>query len=147
MNTMISKESVNIATCLKSMRFKPNSKSKFDIPFYRMISLQAVRPYLKNDVMNLASHFLTNGYLESNGIFFVALENHEGKVVTVTKDVTDTWSPHWVTANTAFENKLLQDDDLKCFSNKMFHVWNGNHCLQAWLPVINKDHFDDLNWH
>ena len=83
----------------------------------------------------------------SNGIFFVALENHEGKVVIVTKDVTDTWSPHWVTANTAFENKLLQDDDLKCFSNKMFHVWDGNHRLQAWLPVINKDHSDDLNWH
>ena len=145
MNTMISNESVNIATCLKNMRFKPNSKSKFDIPLCRMISLQAVRPYLKNDVMSLASHFLTNGYLESNGIFFVALENHEVKVVPVTKDVTDTWSPHWVTVNTAFENKLLQGDNLKCFSNKMFHVWDGNHRLQAWLPVINKDHSDDLN--
>ena len=104
MNTMISNESVNIATCLKNMRLKPISKSKFDIPLCRMISLQAVRPYLKNDVMSLASHFLTNGYLESNGNFFVALENHEGKVVIVTNDVTDTWSPHWVTANTAFEN-------------------------------------------
>ena len=29
----------------------------------------------------------------------------------------------------------------------MFHVWDGNHRLQAWLPVINKYHSDDLNWH
>ena len=40
--------------------------------------------------------------------------------------------------------KILQiDEDLKVFSGKIFMVWDGNHRLQAWLPIINQDHTYD----
>ena len=26
-------------------------------------------------------------------------------------------------------------------------VWNGNHHLQAWLPIINNEYGDDPSWH
>jgi hypothetical protein len=52
-----------------------------------MISLPIVRPYLKNDVMNLAAHFVACGYMEGNGVFYVALENNEDKTMNVTPDI------------------------------------------------------------
>jgi hypothetical protein len=36
---------------------------------------------------------------------------------------------------------------LRVFSGKMFMVWDGNHRLQAWLPIINDDHGQDQSWH
>ena len=42
--------------------------------------------------------------------------------------------------NDAFEKILQTDEDLKVFSRKMFMVWDGNHRLQAWLPIINRDY-------
>jgi hypothetical protein len=29
----------------------------------------------------------------------------------------------------------------------MFHVWDDNHRIQAWMPIINNDHLDDISWH
>jgi hypothetical protein len=29
----------------------------------------------------------------------------------------------------------------------MFMVWDGNHRLQAWLPIINEDEGHDQSWH
>jgi hypothetical protein len=26
-------------------------------------------------------------------------------------------------------------------------VWDGNHRLQAWLPIINNEHQNDPSWH
>jgi hypothetical protein len=26
-------------------------------------------------------------------------------------------------------------------------VWDGNHHLQAWLPIINNEHKNDPTWH
>jgi hypothetical protein len=46
--------------------------------------------------------------------------------------------------NNEFEFFLKVDANLRGFFNKMFFVWNGNHRLQAWLPIINKDHDDDF---
>ena len=37
--------------------------------------------------------------------------------------------------------------DLKICSSKVFMVWDGNHCLQALLPIINLDHTHDSTWH
>lgn len=42
---------------------------------------------------------------------------------------------------------LQADPVLAQFSNKMFFVWDGNHRLQAWMPIINDKHGDDLRWH
>jgi hypothetical protein len=132
---------------LEKLRFKSCSKSKINIPLSRMISLPVVRPFLKNDVMNLAIHFVACGYMEGNGVFYVALENNEGKIVDVTPDIVASWSDKWVQANALFEEELNSDDDLRVFSGKMFMVWDGNHRLQAWLPIINNEHKDDPIWH
>jgi hypothetical protein len=144
---ILKKESVNITSRLEKLRFKPRSKSKINIPLCRMISLPVVRPFLKNDVMNLAAHFVACGYMEGNGVFYVALGNNEGKTIDVTLDIVASWSDKWVQANALFEEELNSDDDLRVFSGKMFMVWDGNYRLQAWLPIINNEHKDDPSWH
>ena len=50
-------------------------------------------------------------------------------------------------ADDAFEKILQTDEDIKIFSGKMFMMWDGNHRLQAWLPIINRDHTYDPAWH
>jgi hypothetical protein len=112
-----------------------------------MVPLPVVRHFLKNDVMNLAAHFIGCGYMEGNGVFYVGLENNEEKTMDVTDNIIDSWSENWVRANDAFEKILQADEDLKVFSGKMFMVWDGNHRLQAWLPIINRDHTYDPAWH
>ena len=49
--------------------------------------------------------------------------------------------------NDAFEKILQTDEDLKVYSGKMFMVQDVSHRLQAWLPIINRDHTDDQTWH
>jgi hypothetical protein len=112
-----------------------------------MISLHVVHPFLKNDVMNLAAHFIACGYMKGNFVFYVALENNEGKTVDVIPDIVASWSNKWVQANAQFEEELNSDDDLRVFSGKMFMVWDRNHRLQAWLPIINNEHKDNPSWH
>lgn len=69
------------------------------------------------------------------------------KSVDVTEDIIASWSQHWVTKNNEFELFLLADPDLRKFSKKMFHVWDGNHRLQSWFLFINSEHTNDLAWH
>jgi hypothetical protein len=138
---------VNYYTRLEKMRFQPRSKSKISIPLYRMISLPVVRPFLKNDVLNFASHFVAYGYLEGNGVFYVSLEDNEGKTYSITDEIVASWSQNWASMNAEFEHLLQSDDDLQMYSGKKFMVWDGNHRLQAWLPIINDDHGQDQSWH
>jgi hypothetical protein len=43
---------------------------------------------------------------------------------------------------------VLQDEpDLVRFSKKMLLVWDGNHCIEAWMPYFNKLHSDEPSWH
>lgn len=112
-----------------------------------MIALPVVRPSLKNDVLNLASHFRNCGYLTGNGYFYVALEDNHGFSKDVTPAIMEKWGDGWLQRNDEFEVLLQSDEDLKVFSNKMFMVWDGNHRLQAWLPIIEQYHKGDLNWH
>ena len=79
--------------------------------------------------------------------FYVALEDHLGHTNDVTPSVVSNWSTMWKEVNDDFESKLLADDDLKVFSGKMFMVWDGNHRLQAWMPIIEQFHALDINWH
>jgi hypothetical protein len=144
---ILKKESVNTTSRLEKLRFQPCAKSKINNLLCRMISLPVVHPYLKNDVMNLAAHFVACRYMEGNVVFYVALENNEGKTMVVTPDIIASWSDHWVQANAQFEKELSSDDDLRVFSRKMFMVWDGNHRLQAWLPIINNEHQNDPSWH
>jgi hypothetical protein len=84
---------------------------------------------LKNDVLNLASHFVSCGYLEGNDVFYVFLEDNEGRTKAVTDEVIATWSESWISVNAEFEHLLQSDADLQVFSGKMFMVWDGNHRL------------------
>jgi hypothetical protein len=47
------------------------------------VPLPVVRHFYKNDVMNSATHFVVCGYMEGNGVFYVALENNKGKTMDV----------------------------------------------------------------
>jgi hypothetical protein len=109
--------------------------------------LHVMRPFLKNNVMNLATHFVACRYMEGIRVFNVELENNEGKTMDVTPNITASWSDNWVQANAEFEKELNSDDDLRVSFGKMFMVWNGNHRLQAWLPIINNEQRDDPSWH
>ena len=143
LHTFFKKKIVNTSSRLERLRYQPRAKSKFNIPLCRMIALPVVRPFFKNDVINLAAHFVACGYMEGNGVFYVALENNEGKTVDVTDSIIEFWSENWVRANDAFEKILQADEDFKVFSGKMFMVWDGNHRLEAWLPIINRNHTHD----
>ena len=111
-------------------------KGRLFIPLCRMLPLPVVRPFLKNDVSQLAAHFMTDGYMKGYGFFYVALEDNNGHTNDVTPSVVAKRSTEWKKVNEEFEKKLLVDYDLKIFSNKMFMVWDGNHRLQAWMPFI-----------
>jgi hypothetical protein len=41
--------------------------------------------------MNLVVYFVTYGYMEGNGIFYMALENNKGKTIDVIKDIFKSW--------------------------------------------------------
>jgi len=51
---------------------------------------------LKNDLMNLVAHFVTYGYIKGNEVFYVALENNEGKTIDVMDDIIESWSACWM---------------------------------------------------
>ena len=141
------KESVPTASRLEKLKWQPKHKGRLFIPLCRMMPLPVVRPFLKNDVSQLATHFMMDGYMEGNGFFYVALQDNHGHTNDVTPTVLSKWSSEWKEVNEEFERKLLADDDLKIFSNKMFMVWDGNHRLQAWMPIIEQFHKHDINWH
>ena len=90
---------------------------------------------------------MTDGYMEGNGFFYVALEDNHGHTNDVTPTVMAKWSMEWREVNDEFEKKLFADEDMKIFSDKMFMVWDGNHRLQAWMPIIEQFHTYDINWH
>ena len=110
------------------------------------MSLLVMRLHLKNDVSQLATHFMTHGYMEDNDFFYVTLEDNHGHINDVTSSVVAKWSTEWKVVNEEFDNAFFTDNDLRIFSNKMFMVWDGNHRLQAWLPIIEQFHTHDINW-
>ena len=81
------------------------------------------------------------------GVYYVSVEDNKGKMVDITPTIVETWSTNWVLANNQFEEQLNGDNDLKIFSGKMFMVWDGNHHLQTWLPIINSEHGAEPRWH
>ena len=42
---------------------------------------------------------------------------------------------------------MQKNEDLMQFLGLMFHVWDGNYRFQAWLPIIDGDHYNDEAWH
>jgi hypothetical protein len=41
----------------------------------------------------------------------------------------------------------MEDPNLCWLRGKKFHVWDGNHHLQAWQPYIDLNHPNELKWH
>lgn len=56
-------------------------------------------------------------------------------------------NPLWKAANDQFEATLLADPDLRQFSKKYFHVYEGNHRVVAWKRHIETFHVDDPDWY
>jgi hypothetical protein len=83
------------------------------------------------------------GYIDGCGAFYVALEDDSGTIMKITDKITEKWSPVWKRRNDEVEEYLKADEHLKVFSNKMFHVWDGNLRFQCWMPSINKNHADN----
>ena len=123
LHAFLKKKSVNTSSRLERLRYQSTTMSNG--------SITSCEIFLGKYVMNLAAHFVACGYMEGNGIFYVALKNNEGKTMDVTDNIIDSWSGNWVRANDAFEKILQVVEDLKVFSGKMFMVWDGNHRLQA----------------
>jgi len=46
-----------------------------------------------------------------------------------------------------FEEFLQSKPSLHHLMGKMFHVWDGNHRLQAWYPYINEVHAKNKSRH
>jgi len=69
--------------------------------------------------------------MEDNGSFYVAIEDNEGKTLDIFLDIISTWTLHWVTVNNKFEAMLVADPFFEAYCRKMFHVWDGNHRIQA----------------
>lgn len=56
-----------------------------------------------------------------HGFFYVALKNNFGVTIyVVTMESTTTSSPEWIKVNEEFEKRLVEHDDHKVFSNKIF---------------------------
>jgi hypothetical protein len=73
---ILKKECMNTTSRLEKLRFQPRRKSKINIPLCRMVALPVVRPFLKNDVMNLAAYFVACGYMEGNEVFYFAVASN-----------------------------------------------------------------------
>ena len=70
---------------------------------------------LKNDVSQLAIHSMTDGYMEGNNIFYVALQDNHGHTNDVTPSMVAKWSTEWKMVNEKFKNIFLANDDLRIF--------------------------------
>ena len=65
----------------------------------------------------------------------------------VTAEMRKGWSKLWKKANRDFERALNSNLKLAKFLNKMFHVWDSNHRLLAWYPLIEWNHMFDPAFH
>jgi hypothetical protein len=64
-----------------------------NIPLYRMISLQVVRPALTNDVKKLQADFV-HGYRVGASVFYVSVTDVEGHQRDVTDEERGCWDDH-----------------------------------------------------
>jgi hypothetical protein len=104
-----------------------------------------VRATLKIDVLKMEQAFFTR-YCEGEKAFYVSSTNSKGEEELVSKYIPS-WSSLWTCKNAKFEKFLLEGPDLSWLCGKMFHIWDGNHCLQAWWPYIDLNHPNEEDWH
>ncbi len=115
------------------------------IPFCHMIPMPVVKSTLKINILKMEQAF-HGGYREGDKVFYVSLTNQQGGVES-TSNYELEWNSQWKFENDRFEEFLNPNLDLQKLSHKMFFVWDGNRCLQAWLPYIDQVHLNDSIWH
>ena len=120
--------------------------SELDIPLCRMESMPSVRTPLEVDIQRLRAEF-TEGYRRGNAALIVSVRSVDLKEMEVTEERRAGWSDLWQREDAAFEERLRSNPNLQRFSNKMFYVWDGNHRLRAWYPLINEKHAMDPAFH
>lgn len=120
--------------------------SEIDIPLCRMVAMTEVRKPLEVDIQKLRAEF-TRGYRRGSPAFYVATKSFAMEETIVTAQMRKGWSKLWQKADRDFERALKSNPDLVKFSNKMFHVWDGNHRLLAWYPLIEWNHMHDPAFH
>jgi hypothetical protein len=57
------------------------------------------------------------------------------------------WKSKWRFVNDKFEAFLGTKPTFSHLKGKLFHVWGGNHRLEAWLLHISQVHPNDETWH
>jgi hypothetical protein len=117
-----------------------------EIPLCHIISMQLVRLALMNDIFELQGDFYF-GYHPIAIVFNFFLEGIDGCIVDVTLQRINNWDDHWKTVNDKFEEFLQSKPFLHHIVGKMFHVWDGDHRLQAWFPYINEVHAKNKSKH
>lgn len=120
--------------------------SEIDIPLCRMVAMTEVRKPLEVDIQKLRAEF-TRGYRRGGPVFYVAVKSFEMEECFVTEEMRRGWSKLWQKADRDFERVLNSNPELARFSNRMFHVWDGNHRLLAWYPLIEWNHKYDPAFH
>jgi hypothetical protein len=125
----------NLVEVLRNLEIPSGGKAHMNIPLCRMASLQVVRPALINDIQKLQVDFV-HGYRVGAVVFYVLLTNMrgEGSMVSDVDRARDR----------EFEAFLKADKDLCFMSNRLFYVWDGNHCLLAWTDHIHRVHRTEL---
>ncbi len=91
--------------------------------------MQIVRPNFTNNILKLERDFYF-GYHSRAKVFCISLEGIDGCIVDVTLERTISWDD-WKVVNNEFEEFLQSKISLHHLMGKMFHVWDGNHRLQA----------------
>jgi hypothetical protein len=105
-----------------------------------------VKLALKIDVRKMEQVFFT-WYCKGETTFYVSSTNSKCEEELVNKYIIPSWSSLWTRKNAKFEKFLLKDLDRSWLCGNMFHVWDGNHYLQAWWPYIDLNHPDEEDWH
>ena len=106
-----------------------------------MNPLGKLLPYLVN--VNSNARQIVHLFLPSINITC----NYENNSYNQGQAIIESWSESWVRTNVVFEGILQNGEDLNVFSSKIFMIRYGNYRLQAWLPIINRDHTHDFTWH
>ena len=123
LHTMVSNEISCTKFKIEGLRFQPKNKSKIFIPLWFVFPWSV--PSLRMMSVSWLRISRKNGYMEGNGVFYVALEDNESK----TSNRRDHFHLESALGDSEqqFEAMLTADLALKVFCEKMFHVWNGNH--------------------
>lgn len=71
-------------------------------------------------------------YRDDDCALYVSPYSNPDEVLHASDDIQTFWSLLWQESNDEFDTMHQNDFDLAHLPRKMFHVWEGNHCLTAW---------------